>query len=410
MPSVIPAHRARIRAIAMNPPTAQLRTRRHGRDVEGVALGLDELFQKAGYQSVFPPILQPLEMFLEYAGEDIRKRLYSVSDSAGGEYCLRPDLTIPCCRLYLASLDGAADEERRLCYRGTAFRHHAGASGKPSEFLQVGAEYFGCTDAEEADAEIMSLALSSLRALGCEGFELEMGDLRLFDAFLDAIGESPKREIFFWSRRLKEAFHQSDKEFRLLLQQAAATAQERRAARPDAKTEDAETALRLLESLPADAPLGGRSPEEIRARFLERQERQNLPPLPQKIHQALREFLRIRAPFPQAVKDIRRICAQADIDMGAASEKLNRRAECLHRRGIATDAVCLATTFGRRLGYYTGFAFELRVGAVQIAAGGRYDRLLQALGSARAIPAVGCALRPDRIAALWPDAAARFAK
>ena len=377
--------------------------------VEGVALRLDELFQEAGYQAVFPPILQPLEVFLEYAGEDIRKRLYSVSDIAGGEHCLRPDLTIPCCRLYLASLDGGDGEERRLCYRGTAFRYHAGTSSKPSEFLQVGAEHFGAANAEEADAEIMSLTLSALHAIGSAGFELEMGDVHLFDALLDAIGESSQREIVFWSRQLKDAFHQSDKEFLLLLQQAARTPEERQASLPDAEGETPETALQRLESFPLDAPLGGRGVEEIRARFLERRERQSLPPLPEKIHAALREFLHIRAPFPQAVKDIRRICAQADVDMSSALNRLQARVECLRSRGVDTDDACLATAFGRRLGYYTGFAFELRVGDVQIAAGGRYDRLLQALGSEEAIPAVGCALRPDRIAALWPDAASRFA-
>jgi ATP phosphoribosyltransferase regulatory subunit len=58
--------------------------------------------------------------------------------------------------------------------------------------------------------------------------------------------------------------------------------------------------------------------------------------------------------------------------------------------------------------YYTGFVFELwsrdAEGKVQIAGGGRYDTLLEALGAKRAISAIGFTLRTERILA-----ACRFA-
>ena len=53
--------------------------------------------------------------------------------------------------------------------------------------------------------------------------------------------------------------------------------------------------------------------------------------------------------------------------------------------------------------YYTGFVFELwsrdSEGAVQVAGGGRYDGLLEALGAGRSIPAIGCAIRTERVLA-----------
>ena len=59
--------------------------------------------------------------------------------------------------------------------------------------------------------------------------------------------------------------------------------------------------------------------------------------------------------------------------------------------------------FGRNMEYYTGFVFELwsrdAEGAVQVAGGGRYDTLLEALGAKKPIPAVGCALRTERVLA-----------
>ena len=60
-------------------------------------------FAQGGYVQAHPGILQPAEPFLDLSGEDIRKRMYLTTDASGEELCLRPDLTIPVARDYLAS-------------------------------------------------------------------------------------------------------------------------------------------------------------------------------------------------------------------------------------------------------------------------------------------------------------------
>ena len=60
-------------------------------------------FAQAGYVHAEPAILQPADPFLDLSGEDIRKSLYLTTDATGEELCLRPDLTIPVARDYLAS-------------------------------------------------------------------------------------------------------------------------------------------------------------------------------------------------------------------------------------------------------------------------------------------------------------------
>src|SRR6266480_4676976 len=92
-------------------------------------------FERAGYARVEPAILQPAEPFLDLSGEDIRKRMYLTTDPQGRELCLRPDLTIPVSRDYLAS--PAAGKPRGFCYLGPVFRHRAEGGG---EFLQAGLE------------------------------------------------------------------------------------------------------------------------------------------------------------------------------------------------------------------------------------------------------------------------------
>src|SRR5262250_1022846 len=85
------------------------------------AEALLESFERAGYARVAPSILQPAEPFLDLSGEDIRKRMYLTTDPQGHELCLRPDLTIPVSRDYLAS--PAAGTPRGFCYLGPVFRH-----------------------------------------------------------------------------------------------------------------------------------------------------------------------------------------------------------------------------------------------------------------------------------------------
>ena len=80
-------------------------------------------YERAGYRRCAPPILQPAEPFLDLSGEDIRKRMYLTTAPGGGELCLRPDLTIPVSREYLAS--PAAGKPAGFCYLGPVFRHRS---------------------------------------------------------------------------------------------------------------------------------------------------------------------------------------------------------------------------------------------------------------------------------------------
>ncbi len=105
-------------------------------------------FAQAGYVRAEPAILQPAEPFLDLSGEDIRKSLYLTTDASGEELCLRPDLTIPVARGYLAS--SQAGQPAGFSYLGPVFRYRG---GQASEFLQAGIESFGRQDRPAADAE-----------------------------------------------------------------------------------------------------------------------------------------------------------------------------------------------------------------------------------------------------------------
>jgi len=51
-------------------------------------------FLAAGGVRLEAPIVQPLSLFLDLAGEAMRERLFIVQSPNGEEACLRPDFTI----------------------------------------------------------------------------------------------------------------------------------------------------------------------------------------------------------------------------------------------------------------------------------------------------------------------------
>ena len=154
-------------------------------------------FAQAGYIRAEPSILQPAEPFLDLSGEDIRKSLYLTTDTSGEELCLRPDLTIPVARDYLAS--GQAGRPAGFSYLGPVFRYRP---GRPSEFLQAGIESFGRQDRAAADAEMLALALEAASACGVSQVEIRTGDVALFNALIDALQLYP-----VWRRRLIKDFN-----------------------------------------------------------------------------------------------------------------------------------------------------------------------------------------------------------
>ncbi len=170
--------------------------------LETQAQRLTGVFTAAGYELVAPAIIQPAGLFLDVVGENLRGRTYVFSDPDGAELCLRPDLTVPACRLYLER-EPAARDPRRFCYNGPAFRFQPqdAPSENPREFRQAGIENFASADAVGADAEVLALMCRAVAAAGLARFDLKLGDLGLFRALLDALA-LPRR----WHDRLSHQF------------------------------------------------------------------------------------------------------------------------------------------------------------------------------------------------------------
>ncbi len=360
-------------------------------------------FAEAGYGLAEPGVLQPSEPFLDLSGEDIRKSLYLTTDATGEELCLRPDLTIPVAREYLASAN--AGKPAGYSYLGPVFRYR---EGRASEFLQAGIESFGRLDRPAADAEMLALALQATQAFGVSDVEIRTGDVALFTSLIDALGLYP-----VWRRRLIKDFNRKinlEQDIEQLTLASATPRNEYEGVLAALAGSDRKAALALvtdLMSIAGTSNVGGRTVAEIADRFLE-QSTLKAGALPRDALKIIKRFLAISGEPRDAIAQLRALAKDSKLDIGAVIDALESRIGSMTGHGIDVAKVRFSTSFGRGLDYYTGFEFELHArnnGVEPLVAGGRYDGLLQRLGSTAAIPAVGFSVWVEALAKIGNPAA-----
>jgi len=351
------------------------------------AEALLQTFARAGYTHARPPILQPAEPFLDLSGEDIRKSLYLTTDVTGEELCLRPDLTIPVARDYLAST--RAGSPAGFYYLGPVFRYRGGSA---SEFNQAGVESFGRQDRAAADAEMLALGVEAANAFGVTSLDIRTGDVALFAALIDALDLYP-----VWKRRLIKDFNRKislAQDLQRLTLETGKTRNEYEGVLAALAGSDRKAALALvtdLMSIAGTSNVGGRTVSEIADRFLEQSTLKG-GALPRDALQLIERFLGIAGEPDDAAKQLRKLASDAKLDLSAAIDQFESRTKFMAARGIDTKSIRFSTAFGRGLDYYTGFEFELHRkgnGTEPLVGGGRYDGLLTRLGAREPIPAVG---------------------
>jgi ATP phosphoribosyltransferase regulatory subunit len=375
--------------------------------LQAQAQRLMTVFARAGYEPVAPAVIQPAALFLDVVGESLRARTYVFTDPDGEELCLRPDLTVPTCRLHLARYaDG--NVPARYCYSGSAFRYQPAGADKahPREFRQAGIESFAAADREQDDAAVVATIAEALRDAGLARFALRLGDLGLFNALLDAL-PMPAR----WRRRLKHQFWRPEA-FRAEL--ARLTSREALAA----QGLPAALADKLDPADPANASdivgdyldqsgiemIGTRSLAEIAQRLLAEAADARETPLAAEDAALIESFLAVKGSAKTAARRIEELMRGRKLDLAGGLDAFRRRLELLGQAGIDLDEAEFDAEFGRNLEYYTGFVFELiapQLGPKSaVAGGGRYDSLLAEVGAPGQVPAVGSCIHTERLLAI----------
>ena len=385
--------------------------------LEAQAAKLMSVFIKAGHEAVAPALIQPADIFLECVGEEVRGRTYIFNDPDGEELCLRPDLTVPTCRLHLAR-DPQARSLGRYCYNGPAFRYQpAGvAPPQPREFRQAGIERIGDDAREAAEAETVGLVLAAIAAAGLDQTSLRLGDLGLFHALLEAI-DMPSR----WRRRLAHLFWRHDR-FRAELRRLATDPARAHGTTPNAL-------LAEIAAAPADAEalverhfdanrielVGVRTLAEVAAGLAEAAADLEARPLDHAPARLIEDYVSITAPARDATARLQKLLGPRRDGVKTALDSFDHRLAMLANAGVDLGGATFSAEFGRNLEYYTGFVFEVSAAgatppgmtkARTVAGGGRYDGLMRAVGAPRDVPAVGAAIHTERLLAVVQGARA----
>jgi ATP phosphoribosyltransferase regulatory subunit len=372
--------------------------------LEAQAQKIMQVFIKAGHEAVSPAIIQPAGVFLDVIGESLRARTYVFTDPDGDELCLRPDLTVPTCRLHIER-HGATPAKARYCYNGPAFRFQpVGAdSAHPREFRQAGIENIGAPERERADAQTVATVIEALRASGLKNFKLRIGDLGLFRALIKAI-EMPDR----WRQFLTHLFWRPE----------AFRAELARLSRPGAESLNAIPAVLRAAIDPSDLArseravleylsaknieiVGARSVTEVAANLMWRVADAKADPLPPETVSLIERYLTIAGPAKAAGASIKDLLRERGPVMSPVVDAYHRRLQLMADMGVDVVHAEFSAEFGRQLEYYTGFVFEIIAPglgpASPVAGGGRYDDLMRIAGAAADVPAVGAAIHTERL-------------
>jgi ATP phosphoribosyltransferase regulatory subunit len=375
--------------------------------LQAQAQRLMTVFARAGYEPVAPAVIQPAGLFLDVVGESLRARTYVFTDPDGEELCLRPDLTVPTCRLHLARYaDGSVPA--RYCYSGSAFRYQPAGAGSahPREFRQAGIESFAAADREQDDAAVVATIAEALREAGLAQFTLRMGDLGLFNALLDAL-PMPAR----WRRRLKHQFWRPEAfraELGRLTSKEALAAQGLPAALAD-KLDPADpgNAADIVGDYLDQSGIeliGTRSLAEIAQRLLAEAADARETPLAREDAALIESYVTVKGPARTAARQVEDLLRGRNLDLAGGLDAFRRRLELLGQAGIDLDDAEFSAEFGRDLEYYTGFVFELiapQLGPKSaVAGGGRYDSLLAEVGAPGQVAAVGSCIHTERLLAI----------
>lgn len=150
---------------------------------------LKSRFSTYGYEQVHTPTFEDYDMYNSIQQTVNKDEMIKVIDRSGKVLVLRPDGTIPMTRLTVTDRE-INGSEQRLFYVFNVYRHPNGESTE-KESTQAGVELFG-NKKPEADAEVIALAVHTLKEIGFNNFKIEIGHAGFFKELIEQANLSPQ--------------------------------------------------------------------------------------------------------------------------------------------------------------------------------------------------------------------------
>jgi histidyl-tRNA synthetase len=167
--------------------------------------------QSYGFEAYLTPLLESAQIYKAKSGEDVgNKELMTITDRAGRELAIRPEMTPSVTRL-VSKIYNQEAKPIKLYSVANFFRNEKPQRGRNREFWQLNCDIFG-SDSLEADREIMQMALDIMLAFKApkNSFKLYINSRDLIESVLDLakIKDSDKMAVIRlmdkWSKMKKD--------------------------------------------------------------------------------------------------------------------------------------------------------------------------------------------------------------
>lgn len=140
-----------------------------------------------GYEEYNASVLEPTDLYRSKTSEEIvNEQTYTFMDRGEREVTLRPEMTPTLARM-IAARSREIPMPARWYSVANFFRYEQVRKGRQREFWQLNADILGASGVE-ADAEVLALAYTIMRAFGADerNFEVRVSDRRFLDAAYEA--------------------------------------------------------------------------------------------------------------------------------------------------------------------------------------------------------------------------------
>lgn len=147
---------------------------------------INNVFNIYGYHNIQTPTFEFFDIFSKEKGSVASKDLYKFFDREGNTLVLRPDMTPSIARLVAKNYMDVRIPIK-LCYNANTYINNSELQGKLKEITQLGCELIN-DDSLEADAEMITLVVDSLKATGLDEFLVEIGQVDFYKGLLQECG------------------------------------------------------------------------------------------------------------------------------------------------------------------------------------------------------------------------------
>jgi ATP phosphoribosyltransferase regulatory subunit len=164
--------------------------------ITSIERAVTSAFEAKGFKRIVTPLLEYVETLSQGLSSELRDSLIKfIEPSTGKVMAVRPDITPQIARVVATKMRDYP-LPLRIYYNENVLRVAEGSEGKSTEILQAGAEIISKEATAEVDAEVLTLAIESLKAAGVKDFKVDIGDVGFIRSILNGLnisqGESEK--------------------------------------------------------------------------------------------------------------------------------------------------------------------------------------------------------------------------